>query len=336
MALDPSSPLARVAAKPEWQAWQKEFDSQWTQATKERFVQIAGWRDRELKAATGQCSTLMYPFAGPDVLNALLFFPECKRYVLFGLEQTGSLPPLDQLPKERLARLLDETRHALNDLLQRNYFITSHMMTDTAAQELHGTLPLMAVFLVRMDAQIISAREMEIAEDGQLRPRTPPAKEKKTASALELVFARPGHEPQTVVYFRGDAQDKAINQHPGIVPFLDQDAPYPTFLKSASYLLHGAEFSVVRKVLLRNSRLVLEDYSGIPLRFLKAPEWSVTLYGKYQKPVKDFNYGFQADMAKAYADDRGVKPLTFSFGYHWDVGGASVLLAVRNPAATVQ
>src|ERR1035437_3539127 len=131
MSLDPSSPLAPVAAKPEWRAWQKEFDTQWTQATTERFVHMAAWRDQELKAVTGDCSTLMYPFSGPDILNAWLLFPDCRRYVLFGLEQPGSLPPLEQLPADRLARLLDETRNALNDLLARNYFITKHMLRDT-------------------------------------------------------------------------------------------------------------------------------------------------------------------------------------------------------------
>jgi hypothetical protein len=327
----PSSPLAKVAAKPEWQAWQREFDSQWTQATKDRFAQMSAWRDRELAPVTGSCNTLMYPFAGPDILNAFLLFPNCKRYVLFGLEPVGSLPALDQLSAERLTRLLDETRHALNDLLARNYFITSHMMKDTAAQELRGTLPLMAVSLVRMNARLVSVRDMEIAENGELRARTPPQKDRRVASALELVFERPGHEPQTVVYFRAQAEDKAINLRPGVLPFLERQAPFPTFLKSASYLLHGNDFSIVRNLLLEKSRLILEDDSGIPLRYLKAPEWTVSFYGKYDKPIKDFNYGYQPDMAKVYSDPRLVKPLTFSFGYHWADGEASVLLAVRNP-----
>ena len=63
---DPSGPLGAVAAKPAWQAWQKEFDNQWTQATKERFAEMTAWRDKELAPATGTCSTLMYPFSGPD------------------------------------------------------------------------------------------------------------------------------------------------------------------------------------------------------------------------------------------------------------------------------
>lgn len=330
---DQSGPLAAVAARPEWQAWQKEFGSQWTQATRERFAQMIAWRDRELAPATGTCGTLMYPFSGPDILNAIVLFPDCQRYILFGLEQLGALPALDQLPAERLTRLLEETRHALNDLLSRNYFITSHMMVDTAQAELRGTLPLMAVSLVRLDARLISVREMEIAEDGQLRPRTPPVKDRPVASALELVFQRPGHQRQTVVYFRAPAEDKAISKRPGVARFLEQQAPFATFLKSASYLLHTSDFTIVRKLLLQNSRLVLEDDSGIPLRYLKAPEWKVTFYGKYVKPIKDFNYGYQNDMAAAYADPKAVKPLTFSFGYHWSDGSASVLLAVRNPSS---
>jgi hypothetical protein len=332
----PGSRLAAVSAKPEWQAWQREFDHQWTQATTDRFAKIAAWRAQELAPATAACGTLMYPFAGPDILNALLFFPDCRRYVLFGLEQPGTLPPIDQLPPERLARLLDETRHALNDLLERNYFITSHMMEDTAAAELRGVLPLMAVILVRMQAQIVSVRELEISDAGQLIPRQPPAKERRPISALEVVFARPNREPQTVVYFRAQAEDPAIGKRPGVQAFLKQDAPYPTFLKSASYLLHGADFSIVRQIVLTHSRLVLEDDSGVPLRYFKPREWTVTYYGKYDKPVKDFNYGFQEDMARIFADPKAVKPLPFSFGYHWKDGASSVLLAVRLSPAPAQ
>jgi hypothetical protein len=278
----------------------------------------------------------MYPFSGPDILNAWLLFPDCERYVLFGLEQPGSLPSLEHLSAERLGRLLEETRHALNNLLQRNYFITRNMLRDTSAEELKGTLPLMAVFLVRLDAQLISVRDMEVAEDGQLRPRGPASSEHPAARAVEIVFARPGHPAQTVVYFRAQAEDAAIDSRPGVRTFLERHAPFVTFLKSASYLLHTSEFSRMRNLLLKRSRLILEDDSGIPLRFLKSPEWSITLYGKYSKPVKDFNYGFQPDLEKAFASDPNVKPLPFSFGYHWADGAASVLLAVRSTAPSTQ
>jgi hypothetical protein len=331
---DPTGPLAAVAAKPEWTAWRSEVDAHWTRLSTGHFDKMAQWRDRELAPLTGNCGTLMYPFSGPDILNALVLFPDCKRFILFGLEPVGSLPSLDALPPERLARLLDETRKALNDLLERNYFITSHMMQDTAAQELKGTLPLIALSLVRLDARLIGVREMEIAEDGTLRPRTPPVKDRRVASAIEIRFERPDHDPQSLVYFRAQAEDRALPNRPGVMPFLEQQAPFLTFLKSASYLLHTSDFKVMRAMLLDHSRLVLEDDSGIPLRYLKAPDWTVNFYGKYTTPVKDFDYGYQADMAKVYAAPNAVKPLAFSFGYHWRDGFTSVLLAVRHSASS--
>ena len=326
---DPSGPLGAVAAKPAWQAWQKEFDNQWTQATKERFAEMTAWRDKELAPATGTCSTLMYPFSGPDILNAIVLFPDCQRYILFGLEPVGSMPVLEQLPAERLTRLFEETRRALNDLLSRNYFITSHMMQDTAAQELRGTLPLMAVSLVRLNARLVSVREMEIAEDGELRPRTPPAKDRHVASAVELVFERPGHEPQTVVYFRAQAEDKAIPQRPGVVPYLQHQAPYATFLKSASYLLHGSDFTIIRNLLLHDSRLVLEDDSGIPYRYFRTDTWEVKLFGRYIGPVETFKKNRQPELMRAYGNVGAVPVLRFGLGYNRQPTRCNLQLALR-------
>ena len=319
-----------------WRNWQKEFDLEWGEATANRFSAMRGWSGRHLQAAAGSCETLLYPFSGPDILNAVVLFPDCRRYVLFGLEHTGTLPAIERLPPDRVAHLLDETRHALGDLLTRNYAITRHMMKDMAAKELHGNFPLMAVFLARLDARIVSARDMDIGEDGKLHPAvaTPPELNHKLAPAVEVVFERPGRPSQTLLDFRAQAEDAAIHQRPGVVPFLEHQAPFITFLKSASYLMHGNGFTVVRNLLLRHSAVILQDDSGIPYRFLQAPEWAVTFYGRYQKPVKDFNYGYQPDLAHAYTREQ-VEPLTFSFGYHWETGSSTMMLAIRGtrPAA---
>jgi hypothetical protein len=317
---------ARVlAGQPAWQEWKREFDADWTRATSERFNRMRTWRDEQLSPQAGPCGTLMYPFSGPDILNAYLLFPDCRTYVLFGLEHPGTLPALDHLSPGVVSELLAHIRHALGDLLARNYFITRHMMTDVESSDLHGNFPLMAVFLARLDTRIVSARALEIGRDGELgapvdRPAVP---------ALEVVFIRDGYAPQTLVYFRAQAEDQALRNHPGVVRYLERQAPFVTFLKSASYLLHTPQFSVVRDLLLARSRLILQDDSGVPYRFFPAPEWNVELYGRYQRPVKEFNYGFQPDLAKAYAVQSAVKPLTFSFGYHWETGSSTVMLAKR-------
>jgi hypothetical protein len=313
-----------------WRNWQKEFDLEWREATANRFAPMSRWSREHLAPVASPCETLLYPFSGPDILNAVVLFPDCRRYVLFGLEHTGVLPAIERLPAERVGRLIDETRHALGDLLTRNYAITRHMMQELAATELHGNFPLLAVFLARLDGRIVAARDLEIGEDGRLHAagHAPASSSHKVAPALEIVFERPNRPAQTLLYFRAQAEDTAIRQRPGVVPFLDAQGSCVTFLKSASYLMHGTQFRIVRDLLLRQSSAILQDDSGIPLRFLRPPDWTVALFGRYDRPVKDFNYGYQPDLAEAYAHE-GVEPLTFSFGYHWEAGSSTVMLAVR-------
>ena len=114
-----------------------------------------------------------------------------------------------------------------------------------------------------------------------------------------MVFARPDRDPQTVVYFRAQAEDAAIGKRPGVLAFLKQDAPYPTFLKSASYLLHGGDFSIVRQIVLTHSRLVLEDDSGIPLRFFKAPR----VDGDLLREVRQAGQGLQLRLPGGHGQD---------------------------------
>jgi hypothetical protein len=320
--------LSGVVNQPAWQEWKREFDADWTRATTERFNRMRMWRDEQLSPQAGPCGTLMYPFSGPDILNAYLLFPDCRTYVLFGLEHPGTLPALDRLSPDLVSELLAHVRQALGDLLARNYFITRHMMAEVEASDLHGNFPLMAVFLARLDMRIVSARALEIGPDGELEARA----DRAAVPALEVVFTRGGNATQTLVYFRAQAEDQALRNHPGVMRYLQRQAPFVTFLKSASYLLHTSQFSLMRDLLLARSRLILQDDSGVPYRFFPAPEWNVELYGRYQKPVKDFNYGFQPDLAKAYAVRSAVKPLTFSFGYHWETGSSTVMLAQRKRA----
>jgi hypothetical protein len=323
--------LANVTRLPGWQNWHRELDENWARTDADRFTQMRTWAATELPAFGRGCTTLMYPFAGPDLLNAYLLFPNCHTYVLFGLERLGSLPAFDKLTPDRLDRLVADTRRALGDLVTRNYFITSKMMSQFETQELHGNLPIMAIFLARLNARIVSVRQLDIWADGNLHDHVA-GKTDVAASALEIVFYVGAGQPQTVVYFRAQAEDAALKRRPGVIPYLEAQAPFITFLKAASYLLHDDQFSMVRRVLLNRSTAVMQDDSGIPFRFLAAPAWRVSFYGRYQKPVKDFNYGYQPDLAKAYAVPDAVKPLTFSFGYHWATGSSTVMLAVRESA----
>jgi hypothetical protein len=150
-------------------------------------------------------------------------------------------------------------------------------------------------------------------------------------AAVRVTFVQRGSShPQSVVYFRAQAEDAGIEKRPVVRAYLRSYAPYITMLKSASYLLHDPQFSVIRTDLLDGSSAILQDDSGMPYRFLKTPKWKVTLYGKYSKPVSDFNYGYQKDLEAAYTAANPPE-LPFSYGYHWRDGHFGVMLALRNP-----
>jgi len=151
---------------------------------------------------------------------------------------------------------------------------------------------------------------------------------KHRATGVKITFFHPQvGKPQTLCYLSLDATDRALAANPEFLPFLAQFKGTSTFIKSASYLLHGNEFAGTRKALLEVSELMVQDDTGIPYRFLRERGFEVRLFGRYARPIKDFNYGYQKDLAAAYQQVGNVSILPFPFGYHWQEGRSGLMIA---------
>jgi hypothetical protein len=101
-------------------------------------------------------------------------------------------------------------------------------------------------------------------------------------------------------------------------------------LKAASFLMHADGFAGVRNFLLQNSRVIIQDDSGIPLRdFPKG--WSVSCYGRYVPHKEEFQKYYQPDLAALYAQNPPPPPIDFAFGYHWQKSEGLLMLAARQP-----
>ncbi|MCX6550807.1 MAG: hypothetical protein NTY02_07360, partial [Acidobacteria bacterium] len=148
--------FAALLKRPSWTAHRSEFDSNWSRVSAERFPAMRAWRDREFKTIADTCGTLFYPFGGPDFLSAYILFPNCRRYLLFGLEPVGSVPALERLADPRVDAVLGQLRESLSDVFLRDYFITKTMMNELQTPEVDGTVPLMLAFLARLDAPVVS------------------------------------------------------------------------------------------------------------------------------------------------------------------------------------
>jgi len=314
---------ARIAALESWQAHRAALAPKWERLQRERLSVIETWRNQVLGSDISTCRTMLYPFSGPDFLNAYLLFPRCDTYVLFGLEAPGTVPQLESLSADEAGLFLKDMRVALTDFLERNYFITSRMAKQLHTPRLKGVLPLMLASMGLVDVRILSVEPFDLGPGSEATRRAG-----RRAQGVKITFSHAQvAKPQTLYYLSLDATDKALAANPEFLPFLAQFGSSVTFLKSASYLLHGSEFAGTRKVLLDSTDLLVQDDTGIPYRYLRDRGFEVRLFGRYARPIRDFNYGYQHDLAAAYRTSGKVADLPFPFGYHWQDGRSGLILA---------
>lgn len=317
-AQDLTIPAKRLAGMPDvsypqdatasvWKQHQELLSPQWDVLKKQRISVMETWRDVHLPSNT--CSTMLYPFSGPDFINAYTLFPNCDEYIFFGLEQPGHLPHVERLNAADLEIMLSNFRIALGTVVARNYFITGEMMTQLHTSHLKGVAPVLVASMAVMGLRVQTIEFLN-------QPR----------STRITFFNDKTNRQQTLTYYSLNATNFELRKsNPGFIPFIKQHKSCHTLLKAASYLLHDPQFTNVRDALLDVSSVVVQDDTGIPYKFLNKG-WRVQLYGQYSRPIEDFNYGFQPDLQQAYSST-SPPPLPFSFGYHWRLGNSGLIVA---------
>jgi hypothetical protein len=85
--------------------------------------------------------------------------------------------------------------------------------------------------------------------------------------------------------------------------------------KSASYLMHTTYFSAVRNFILKNSKLHIQDDSGIAYSYMAASGRKLNLFGKYTQVIPLFKNKLQPEMIERYKSD-STKSLPFGIGYN--------------------
>jgi hypothetical protein len=324
--------IDRIVATAEWRAHRDWVQQRWGEV-KLRLASISRWRAESLPLADGGQRTLIYPFSGPDFLNAYAMFPDHPRYLFFSLEKPGSLPAITSLSEHKQARVLADVRAALQDIFTRNYFITDYMTRQLSTPYVSGTVPVMAVMMALTGQRIVSIEPVDpfpelTQEYNQLGANRP----RKMLCGARITFVRAGDPPgsaRTLEYYSLDASDRALRWYPGFIDYVGRQQPATGFLKSASYLLHDDQFARTRGLLLTRTDVVVQDDTGIPYRYLTGAGWGVRLYGVYTAPIKPLQYGKQPDLESAFKAAGQVPPLDFPFGYRGKSGRSTLLLAKR-------
>ncbi|MES2594998.1 MAG: hypothetical protein V4662_06675 [Verrucomicrobiota bacterium] len=313
------SALEPWAREPAWQQHASEFQRAWIDVEERQLGPIRGWMPTTLDFVYSDPSPLFYPFSGPDMLYAHAFFPNASTYILCGREPVGDIPQIESLDPAVRTAALANLRKSLNAILSFSFFITADMKNDLNASQLSGTLPVMMVFLARSGCQISSVELVKLSSGGDL------TKDKSKTPGVKIVFHGTTGRTQTLYYFTTDLSDWGIKSNPGFMAFCKKQGRGNGFTKAASYLMHMGEFSSVRDFLLTNTRNIVQDDSGIPLRYFPGNDWVMGLYGNYPGPIELFAKHDQPDLRDAFTHHK-TGDLPFGFGYQWGRGVSSLIV----------
>jgi hypothetical protein len=229
-----------------------------------------------------------------------------------GTEPVGAVPDFSSWDSGTLAGALANTRKSISSLTRYSYFITKEMRADITGRQLSGVTPILYLFLARMGCSITHVEPVSIGGG---------------ASGVRISFSGRGGS-QTLYYFKADLSNGGSGM--AVLNFCRrQGSGGFGLLKAASYLLHSDGFSRTREFLLSNCRVLVQDDSGIPVRYFSPDHWQLRFFGRYTNTTGGiFAKYYQSDLAAAYARTQ-TTPLDFQISYQYDPKTANVMVAAR-------
>lgn len=277
-----------------------------------------------------------YPFSGPDALYLLTMFPDVEQSLLTGLEPVGSVPVLAGQGGAQIAAGLAEVRKSLYAILSFSFFRTNDLTVDLRRSRYAGVTPILFVFLAEAGYAIIDVRYVLLAPNGQPCQADEALVAKPPSGSLagvEIEYFLPGDVGfRKLSYYTADLVDGALKRTPQYLDAVRALDPQASYIKSASYLMYRPHFSVVRKLVLDESELVMQDDSGMPHAWFRPELWEATLYGRYGSPIALFSNWTQPGLRRAYAE-ADVRPLEFGIGYRHRKNDSNLQIYRKRAAA---
>lgn len=312
----------------------EDFNNRWKDYDSTRIRTLMDFRNKELAGRFGESKTLFYPFSGPDILYPSVFFPGSKKFILLGLEPVGTFPDFNKPAKDSLREYYGQLNKALFAILRFSFFRTESMRQDLKSGELDGVIHLLFLFLNRTGNTIISARAITIDSTGnKLHVGTfeQLASSKLKTKGVEIIFADRSGEIKELDYFSLNAVDYELKKNKGILHYISNEKNINVYLKGASYLLHKPYFSLVRNSILNLADAVVQDDSGIAMRYFlnDTAKWDFTLYGEYSKPIATFARQYQYSLDSLYKTT-STKKLSFGLGYNYRDKNSNFMIATKH------
>lgn len=341
------SDFSKIENNPDWKQYAAWSNATWQRLNTGQLQKVRTWATQELSTLNSTDKNndrplaLFYPFSGADFLYADALFPKAEQSIMIGLEPVGKMPDIRKIPVDFWENYFLALRTAMDDILTSSFFKTKDMKTDFRIQELKGTLPVMMIFLARTGHRIVTIEPVEINDSGKIvdsRFEKVAVHQYGQMNGVRITYQSDSlpiaDAPQkTVYYFSIDLSDASLNRKPKFEAFLNNYGQVVTFIKSASYLMHQSNFRTIRSLILEHSQTLIQDDSGIPLKYFaltQAENWQEpTFYGAYKTPIPMFSKFYQEELKKKFADTAHVKPLDFRIGYQTLVNKSNIMVVKK-------
>lgn len=318
----PNSPLAAFASDPSWSRHAKSMDATWRSLQNRQLSRIATWTKANIAERK---PTTFYMFSGPDFLYANAFFPGSTTYVMSGLEPVGRLPDPKYISRRTVPSVVGHLQASIRSITNVSFFLTKQMRHQLNSTQFNGTLPILYAFLARADKTITDVSFLTLEPDGTAKP-TDGTPARGVPNGVKISFTGDGGQAQTLYYFSTDVSNGGVKSS-GFLQFCEKLAPGDAFVKSASYLMHSDSFSTVREFLLANVATLVQDDTGVPIRFFN-DDWKLRPYGRYLGPIPLFGGRYQSKLSELFRKERAT-PIDFGVGYRWGPNESNLLLATK-------
>ena len=322
--LQSASNLSAVTQEQWYKQYRSDITGAWAKFQKPNLAKMATWwegRKPRIKE-----KTVFYPFSGPDIMNALTLFPDGDLYILFGLEHPGRIPDATLMNKKDQQAGLVGLRKSLGTILNVNFFRTIGMAEDLGSASFNSITGILFYFLSVNDYTIVDARRIAVDSGSNVVDGVPsddaynwqnPAPGSRVPG-IEITFRKGEGKIQKLRYYNLNIIDQALRTYsPHFMPYIENQGPFVTVIKSASYTMHNDRFTMIRGAILSKSDFIVEDDSGIPIRYLTPDTWKVQYHGNFNIPVPLFNEPAlrQPDLKEAVKKN-STGELPFSYGYN--------------------
>jgi hypothetical protein len=310
------------------------INGRWSKFESSKLTALKAWQKSHTGLYPSAPKTIFYPFSGPDILFGSQFYPDADNFIMIGLEPVGTYPDLkDSSFKKHITKYYSDINTSLNAILKFSFFRTISMEADFKKTHVNGTIHLLNLFLAKMNYDVCNAEPLKIGAEGKVdvvESFEALAKGDYAGKGIRIVYKDKAGNKKELTYWSADISDGNMEKHPELLAYLKSLQNVHTYMKGASYLCHLGDFDDIRNVILEKSTTLLQDDSGVPVRFFLDNKWQLHFFGTYKKPINLFAHKYQGKLDSIY-NKAPNKPegLAFGIGYVYEDKASNMMLAVK-------